>query len=221
MKLARTIVGAWALLGGCDARGVSLGTEELCVKDARLVSAEQRSEVELVSTCAVIGENTLRNGGFEAPIVSTECEPSGLFCQFPVSEVDGWSTNSITQVVEIWLTGHRDIPAPEGSQYAELDAVSRDTLHQEVALPTGQLMYWSLLHRGRTGIDSMELQLGPPDDLAIVATLSSPEDAWYPYSGLYRVGQGEALTRIALVSRNGDDEGNFVDAVFLAPVSEP
>jgi hypothetical protein len=219
MKLARTILGACALLGGCDARGVSLGTEELCVKDARLVSAEQRSQVEPISNCAVIGENQLANAGFEAPIVSTACGESGLFCQFPATEVMGWSTSSSDQVIELWLSGHMSVPSPEGSQVGELNARSRDTLWQELALPPGQLMYWSLLHRGREGIDSMELQLGPPDALRIQATISSPEDDWYPHSGFYRVASDEPLTRFALVSRNAEDEGNLVDSVVFAPVN--
>jgi hypothetical protein len=219
MKLARTILGACALLGGCGAHGVSLGTEELCVKDARLVSAEQRSELEPVSSCAVIGENQLVNAGFEAPIVSTACGDSGLFCQFPAAEVAGWSTSSSEQVIELWLSGHMGVSSSEGSQVGELNARSRDTLWQELALPPGQLMYWSLLHRGRGGIDSLELQIGPPDALKIRATISSPEDDWYAHSGLYRVASDEALTRFALVSRNGEEEGNLVDAVVFAPVN--
>lgn len=203
------------LLLGCDAHGVNVGTEELCRKDPRLVAAEERPNSEQVSNCAEIGENALVNPGFEAPT----CE-SGLFCQFPAAEVMGWTTNSAEQVIEIWLDGHQGIDAPEGTQFSELDARSRDTLTQDVALTPGQLMYWSMLHRGRTGIDSMELRMGPPEALVTQATLSSPEDAWYEYSGLYRVGDSELTTRVALVSRSGEDLGNFVDAIMLAPVSE-
>ena len=217
MKLARAFAFGCALLGGCDARGVSLGTEELCQKDARLVSAEQRSEVEPISNCAVIGDNQLTNAGFEAPMVA--CGENVPYCQFDALNVPGWSTSSSDLVIELWLNGHQGTPAPEGSQFVELNARSRDTLWQEVALPPGQLMYWSLVHRGREGIDSMELQIGPPDELAIQATLSSAEDAWYAHSGFYRVADDEPLTRLALVSRNGGAEGNLVDNVVLAPVN--
>jgi hypothetical protein len=224
MKLDRSfclvLAGLGALLSGCDAEGVSIGTEELCVKDERLSSAEERWAGEPVSNCAVLGENQLVNPGFETPIVSASCSETGVFCQFPATEVSGWATDSAEQVIELWLTGHMTVPSPEGSQFSELDARSRDTLHQDVALPPGQLMYWSLLHRGREGIDSMELQLGAPESLQIVATLSSPEDDWYSYSGLYRIGSDEALTRFALVSRNGEEKGNLVDDVVFAPVTE-
>ena len=217
---------AWLLFSvgiallGCDAHGVDVGTEELCVKDPRLVPAEARPGSELVSSCAQIGGNLLQNAGFEAPVVPPTCHESGLFCQFPAAEVMGWDTNSAEQVIEIWLDGYQSVDTPEGTQFGELDARSRDTLTQDVALMPDQLVFWSLLHRGRTGIDSMELRIGPPEALVSQATISSPEDAWYEYSGLYRVGASELTTRVALVSRNGDEEGNLVDAVVLAPVSQ-
>ena len=219
MKLAALrIAGLCALLEGCEAHGVSIGTEELCIKDARLVAAE-RSQPEPVSSCAVIGENQLTNPGFEAPSISPTCEDVGLFCHVPVAEVSGWSTSSAEQVIELWAAGHNSVEAPEGSQFAELNARSRDTLYQDLTLPPGQLMFWSVVHRGRTGIDSMELHLGPPEALAIEATVSSPEGAWHSESGLYRVSDDEVRTRFALVSRSGEDEGNLVDAVVFAPVN--
>jgi hypothetical protein len=208
-----------AALSGCDAHGVSIGSEQLCTKDPRLLAAEQAGS-EQVSSCAEIGDNLVQNPGFEAPLVES-CASDLSFCQFPAADVPSWSTDSPEQVTEIWSSGHQGVEAAEGSQFAELDARSRDTLSQDVALPPGQLVYWALLHRGRTGIDSMELQLGPPDALRTQATLSSAEDRWYHYSGLYRVGDDETLTRLSLVSRSGDMQGNFVDAVELAPVIAP
>lgn len=220
MKLAALrITGLCALLAGCEAQGVSVGTQELCIKDARLVAAEEQSLAPPVSSCAVIGENQLANSGFEAPLVSSSCEATGLFCQFPAAEVSGWSTSSAEPVIELWYSGHMNVESSEGSQFAELNATSRDTLYQELSLPAGQVMFWSLLHRGRDGIDSMELQLGPPEALAIAATLSSPESGWQSHSGLYQVADDETRTRFALVSRSGSDEGNLVDAVVFAPVN--
>jgi hypothetical protein len=204
-----------ACLGlGCDPRGVSLGTEELCVADTSLVAAALESN-ESVSTCAQIGKNQLENPGFETPVVA--CFNSA-FCRFPVAEVSGWQTSSAAQVIEIWHDGYMDVPAPAGNQFVELNADSRDTLSQQMALPPGQLMYWSFVHRGRNGIESLELRIGPPNDEVSQGVFPSPEDAWYSYSGLYRVGEDEPLTRFALASRTGLAEGNLVDDVVFAPV---
>jgi hypothetical protein len=112
------------------------------------------------------------------------------------------------------------VPAPEGEQFVELDAISTDTLSQDVQLQPGSLMYWSLLHRGRNGVENFELLIGPPDALLSQIELVSPNDGWYPYSGLYRVGPRESTTRLSLASRFGTTEGNLLDAIYFAPVVE-
>lgn len=211
--LALPLLLTGSLLLGCDARGVRVGTEELCVADRDLELA-QADSTESVSNCARIGKNQLQNANFEGPSVTCE---NGLFCQFPVAEV-GWQSSSEPQLIEVWNDGYHGVPAPEGNQFVELDATSQDTLWQDLELPPGQLMYWSFLHRGRNGIESVELQLGPPDAVTSQGIFNSPADAWYPYSGLYRTAEDETVTRFALVSRTGLAEGNLIDAVVFAPV---
>jgi hypothetical protein len=210
------LIAAFSCTLGCDARGVSLGTEELCIADPALSLAQVHSDGEPVSTCARIGENRLFNAGFEAPVIGA-CG-NGNFCQFSAAEVEGWDTTSADQLIEIWHDQHYDVPAPDGSQFVELDATSQDTVSQDVALPPGQLMYWSFVHRGRNGIESVELRIGPPDITSSQGVFTSAADAWYPYSGLYRVGDAERLTRFALVSRTGLAEGNLLDSIVFAPV---
>lgn len=197
---------------GCDARGVSLGTEELCVPDPELRLA-QATSTEVLSPCARIGENQLVNASFEEPIVS--CSDID-FCKFPPGEVEGWQTTGVT--IELWQDGKMRVPAPEGGQFVELDADSQDTLSQEVASQPGQLMYWSFLHRGRNGVESIELRIGPPEATVSQQILEGEADAWTRHSGLYRVGDAQVTTRFELVSRTGLLEGNLVDAVVFAPV---
>jgi hypothetical protein len=111
-----------------------------------------------------------------------------------------------------------EAPAYEGKQLVELDASTQDTVFQDLALSSGQLLYWSLAHRGRNGVDTMELLIGPPEAPVSQRVLESPADTWTSYSGLYRVGRNESVTRFALASRSGTTEGNLVDAVTFAPV---
>lgn len=208
---------AMAWLGlGCDARGVSLGTEELCVRDRQLAIAQAKSPDEHVSSCARIGDNRLVNSGFEVPPV-IECKEN--FCAFAAAEVPGWQTSSADQVIEIWQDQYRGVPAGAGSQFDELDANSPDTLWQDLELPAGQLMYWSVLHRGRVGIETLEVLIGPPEAPTSQGDFPSGTDAWRLHSGLYRVAEeGEPVTRFALASRTGLAEGNLVDSVVFAPV---
>jgi hypothetical protein len=203
---------------GCNSHGVSLGAQEPCVADARLTEPKLLSGSEVVSSCAIVGDNALSNAGFETPVVGA-CE-KGLFCQFPAADVPAWQTTDEAQVIEIWNDGHRGVPSYEAAQFVELNATVRSTVWQDVALTPGQLMYWSLAHHGRVGVESFELQLGPPEALSSQALFTSAEDAWYQYSGLYRVGGTETLTRFALVSRIGTNEGNLIDATVFAPVDE-
>lgn len=205
---------AWLGLG-CDARGVSLGTEELCVLDRQLSIAQARSPDEHVSTCARIGDNRLVNAGFEMPLIT--CPEN--FCTFPAADVPGWQTSSADQVIEIWQDQYRGVPAGAGSQFDELDAHSPDTLWQELELPPGQLMYWSVLHRGRVGIETLEVLIGPPNAPTSQGDFPSGTDAWRLHSGLYRVAEeAEPVTRFALASRTGTAEGNLIDSVVFAAV---
>jgi hypothetical protein len=208
-------IAAW----GCEPFGVSLGTQELCIADPRLADPALRRAGEAASNCAVIGDSVLVNAGFEAPVVGA-CE-EGFFCQFAAADVPAWQTNSGAQLIEIWNDGHRDVPAPEGAQFVELDAMSMDTLWQDVQVEPGSLMYWSLLHRGRNGAENFELLIGPPDAPHLQLEIVSPNDDWYLYSGLYRVGPREPPTRLALASRFGTKEGNLLDAIYFAQVVEP
>lgn len=202
----------------CNSHGVSLGSQQPCVADARLSAAALSSGAEVVSSCAVVGDNALVDAGFETPVVGA-CE-NGFFCQFLAAEVSDWQTTDSNQRIEIWNDGHRGVPAHEGAQFVELNATMRATVWQDVTLAPGQLMYWSLAHHGREGVESFELQLGPPEALVSQGAFTSAADGWYEYSGLYRVGPSETLTRFALVSLVGEAEGNLIDATVFAPVDE-
>lgn len=200
----------------CDEHGIDLGSEDPCQTDARLVAAEERSGARDLGACARVAESRLVDGGFETPVVALDCGEA-THCDFPAPQVPGWDTTGELQLIELWKDGHLGVPAPEGAQFAELDASSPDTLFQDIALIPGQLMYWSFLHRGRNGPESLELLLGSPDAPASQGTFESPADSWSFYSGLYLVGD-ESVTRFALASRSGSTEGNLVDAIVFAPV---
>jgi len=210
---------ALALLAtACGTHGVSLGAEELCVADPRLTSPDLLSGQETVTSCARIGSNVLVDAGFELPLVGP-CQ-NGLFCQFPAADVPGWDTTDINQVIELWSSGHQDVPADEGAQFVELNADSQGTVWQDVALSPGQLMYWSLAHHGRDGVEAFELHIGPPEMQTSQGSFTSDADAWYRYSGLYRIRPAETLTRFALVSGTAGSFGNLIDSTFFAPVDE-
>ncbi|RYZ07614.1 MAG: hypothetical protein EOO73_11600 [Myxococcales bacterium] len=208
---------AWLALS-CGARGVSLGSEEPCVVDAQLLAARDSSPGESLPVCSTIGLNQLVNPGMENPLIGSVSDCPSDFCQVAASRVLGWRTTSEAQVIEVWADGYWGVPAAEGGQFIELDADTPDTLYQDLVLMPGELVYWSIRHRGRLGEESIEVLLGPPESPRLQGALTTSTEQWREYSGLYRVGADESVTRFSLASRSGTSQGNLVDLAVLAPV---
>jgi uncharacterized repeat protein (TIGR01451 family) len=156
---------------------------------------------------------TLTNGGFEEPVLS-----DGDRIGVHQSSVPGWSTTAGDGQIELWR-----FPTPgadSGDQHAELNANVVSTLYQDVTTVPGQILKWELAHRGRSGTDVMQVQLGPPSGplLQQGSNIADGTAAWGHYSGLYTVPAGQTTTRFAFVSVSsvgGDSFGNFLDSVSL------
>jgi len=213
-----TFLATLALLAlGCGSQGVSLGSEEACMPDPKLAAAQERFADVSVPACAAIGQNQLVNPGMESPPLSAISECAD-FCQVKATQVWGWRTTSETQVIEVWSDGYWGVPAAEGSQFVELDADTPDTLYQDVVLTPGKPVYWSVLHRGRLGTETVEVLLGPPERPISQGVFESTEEDWQEHSGVYLVGKNELVTRFSLASRSGTTQGNLVDHAVLAPI---
>jgi hypothetical protein len=206
--------GAW----GCGAEGVSLGREEACVLDAKLVAAQQRSADVPLPACAIIGRNQLVNHGMESPAIASSSDCGGDFCQVAATQVSGWRTTGEAQVIEVWTDGYWGVPSPQGAQFVELDAQTPDTLYQDLVLSPGQPVYWSVLHRGRLGEETIEISMGPPEEPTSQGTLTSSERDWQEHSGIYLVGDEETVTRFSIASRTGTTQGNLIDRAELSPI---
>lgn len=91
----------------------------------------------------------------------------------------GWSSTSSVKLIEIGniLKGNPykfDIVTTttifnkawvrEGNQYVELNANQESSLYQIVNTDAGKMYKWGLSHRGRSGIDTMALIIGPNQD---------------------------------------------------------
>ncbi len=157
---------------------------------------------------------SIENGSFENPVT-----PANTSRQVNESTVPGWSTTATDDRIEIWHAPFQGVPVPNGTQFVEINATQRSTLYQDVATTPGETIRWQLQHRGRTGVDVMEVRLGAPGTtLALQSTLSTGQ-SWRTYSGLYTVPAGQTTTRISfdsISSANGiASYGNFVDAVSI------
>ncbi|ABY23935.1 lpxtg-motif cell wall anchor domain [Renibacterium salmoninarum ATCC 33209] len=115
---------------------------------------------------------------------------------FDQANVPGWKTTAADGKIEIWGKGAQGVNAPDGNQLAELNANVVASLYQDVATTPGQVVKWSLQHRGRYGTDTMRVRAGS----TTVQTQQGPNitdgnTAWGTYSGFYTVPAGQTTTR--------------------------
>ncbi|GAA2878379.1 hypothetical protein Acy02nite_15820 [Actinoplanes cyaneus] len=155
----------------------------------------------------------LTNGDFEAPVIG-----AGTVKIMSQTLIPGWLTTATDRMIELWR-GYGGVPEQSGSQHAELNANQVSTLYQDLATTPGEVLRWQLSHRGRTGTDTMALQIGKPAGPLVQqgATMVDGKTAWGTYSGIYAVPAGQSTTRFAfksVASASTDPSiGNFLDAI--------
>jgi|GEM_PF-2285848 len=170
----------------------------------------------LADACA--NPTKLINGGFEAPNV----DPS-LLKNIGVTELTGWNVAN-DNTIEVWR-GYNDtampvhpLPAPEGSQFLELNGNGAGTLYQDVATTPGQVLHWSIKHHGRWGTDTMRVSINAAGAALVQQGQFQTSNAdWRTYEGDYVVPAGQTSTRLsvtAVSTATGDNSvGNLIDDV--------
>ena len=154
----------------------------------------------------------LENGGFENPAL-----PAQSYTITPSVNVPGWESTDPAGI-EIWSSGFFGVPAAVGNQFAELNATEAGTLYQEVATQPGQALQWSLLHRARAGVDTMDVLIGAPGaEMVSQGDLTDDTTAWGRHTGIYIVPAGQTVTRFgfrAVRTGSGNPSiGNFLDDI--------
>ena len=159
--------------------------------------------------------NLFENGSFELPTLSTRG-----FRLYNENDVPGWDSTASDNRIEIWYNNFQGVPAQDGVAFAELNANLESSLFQEYCTQPGDVISWSVAHRGRLGVDVATVSIG--DDLAtasVVETMSDGNTAWDVYSGTYTVPVGQSTTVISFdaVSTAGGkiSVGNFIDDVKI------
>ena len=169
------------------------------------VNSLKSTSVESCTTC----DDPILNPGGELPAIN-----SG-YSIVHQNNVLGWETTASDQKIEIWKSGFNGVPAQEGNQFFELNANMVADLYQELCLVPGSTIFWSVWHRGRSGIDVAEVKIGGSVASAVaLKTMSDGNTEWGYYSGSYTVPLGQTSTFFVFssVSSTGSRSyGNFLD----------
>lgn len=164
-----------------------------CFKSAS-PSATSGNLVDNLSFSSVYDSiNLLKNPGFEdAEVTSGGYRQAQAANSSEPTPKIGWSSTASDYVVEIGtLKGGKDMyglgvgfhtityNAPSikhGNQFAELNADQESSLYQIVTTEPGKMYKWSLSHRGRDGLDTMALVIGPNQTYAPKKTSATARD---------------------------------------------
>lgn len=92
---------------------------------------------------------------FETPVVTSN---PGLY---PATATNCWQTTAPDGIIELWSNGFYRVNAYHGNQFLELNANYVSTVFQNFYALPGTDLEISFAHRGRAGIDVMDVTFGP------------------------------------------------------------
>ncbi|WP_420581479.1 gliding motility-associated C-terminal domain-containing protein [Reichenbachiella sp.] len=162
------------------------------------------------------------NGSFEVPNISNPpYNKGGSWTLLDQADALGWSTTNGSGNLEYWDNGFQGVPAYEGEQFAEINSDGSGAFYFDVVTKPGVRMVWSFAHRGRSGVDVMDLKIDDPaaGSPTTILTASTGNSAWQEYSGEYTIPDGQTITRFsfeAVSTASGNNTvGNFIDGVVF------
>ncbi|GJE77141.1 Ig-like domain-containing protein [Methylorubrum suomiense] len=182
------------------------------------------ARISLVTRDPIRAAENFTNGSFENPTIA-----GGSYAIVSESSVPGWKTDATDHQIEIWSSGYNGVPAYEGNQFAEINANQVAALFQTFDATAGSTITLDFAHRGREGVDTMQVRVmdlgadgiaGTADDRTLFdKSYSDGNTAW----GAYRETIGETASGNKLrfefrsISAAGGSQsvGNFIDGIRI------
>lgn len=169
----------------------------------------------LLFTNAFSQARVVVNPDFELPLLPAP----NSWAYVAQSTVPGWSTTSTTGMLEIWRSPFQGVVPPSGQQHMELNANQAADLYFDACMFGNETLSWSFYHRGRSGVDSARLLIGPPGAEIEVLRFGTNNNAWVQYSGGFVNTFGSTTIRFRfqpLSTATGNlTVGNFIDDVQI------
>lgn len=163
--------------------------------------------------------NVICNGDFDNP---TFVATVGL-----TTAVNCWNTEATDGKFEVWGTGYNGVSSYNGGQHLELNATQAAAIYQDFTIGANvPLISINFAHRGRAGVDSMEVSIGPPGGpYQSLGRYGDGSSAWGYYTINHTIAAaGNYRVRFKPVYWTGGNIaiGNFIDAVSVnsaAPIT--
>jgi hypothetical protein len=158
------------------------------------------------------------SGSGALTVDGTNCTASLTYNFYPEDCIPGWDTTHSSNIIEIWASGYRGVPAYEGSHFAEINAQSSapQSLYQTFTASNGTDYQIQFAHRGRIGyLNTLRVGLsGTTSGLVFF-----PDE----YTGSTTVWTLNAINftatevnyNLVFSATSGQDGGNFLDAIYV------
>jgi hypothetical protein len=158
------------------------------------------------------------SGSGALTVDGTNCTASLTYNFYPEDCIPGWDTTHSSNIIEIWASGYRGVPAYEGSHFAEINAQSSapQSLYQTFTASNGTDYQIQFTHRGRIGyLNTLRVGLsGTTSGLVFF-----PDE----YTGSTTVWTLNAINftatevnyNLVFSATSGQDGGNFLDAIYV------
>ena len=142
--------------------------------------------------------------------------PVGTFRQKDADEVAFWNTTASDNLIEIWTDGYKSVPAYEGNQFIEMNAKEVASLYQDLNTTPGDIIYWSIAHRGRHSVDEADGTISSYVEqvLYVHNTADLGSNSYEPITPAGRPGFGERVDPMLgfwmLIKQDSNSTGNSI-----------
>ncbi|MEL6133351.1 MAG: T9SS type A sorting domain-containing protein [Bacteroidota bacterium] len=161
---------------------------------------------------------TLINGDFELLDASQATNVWGRAPKRAMAlweiDIPGWNTTASNNRIEVWETGFGGVSSYSNGHHAEINAFTNAELYQEVYFARAGIIHWTISHRARKGVDSMNILIGPVGNQTEVARVGTSTSGWQRYAGTYALTSENTVrfsfNAVSTGSRNASI-GNFID----------
>lgn len=168
-----------------------------------------KNEQVFADTSSAVTSNKIENGSFETPTIS------GTYSQLVKSAVPYWETTAYNTTgengkIELFKenTGtyiaNTKLTPSDGLQGAELNADEESSLYQVIDTTPSSVYLWGLDHRGRRGVDTMALVIGPEQEVDPSKNKGSGYDAHQNYyEDQYKYGKDQMMQMVQWLKEQG------------------